>query len=173
MSEIWFYLTLKKIKWLFAYFIILIFIGIPIIIFSLIYDESNCFITLTIAEVALIGGMATAVTGCSIFYLRKLYKCSINKEMSSPINEEQKYRELGIFVYYALRPLFSIVFSLLIHIILRSSAHIITVKGTQLDEGFVFTSMFLSFFGGFAAGDVITYIEEKSKELVATAFNGR
>jgi len=170
MSEIWFFLKKEKIKWLFFFYIILIFIGIPAIIFSLTFNDINYNTRVSIVELGLIGGAGSALTGCCIFYLRKLYKASINKEMSVPITEEQEYRQMGIFAYYALRPLFSIVFSLLIHIILRSSAHVITVKGTQLDDGFVYLSMFLSFFAGFASGDVITYIEEKSKDLVNAAF---
>jgi len=171
MSQEWFFLSRRKIKWLFSYYIVLNIISIPTIIFALIYNKHDYVLELSVVEVALIGGIGTAITGCSIFYLRKLYKACINKEMNVPISDDEKNRELGIFAYFFLRPIFAIVFSILIDIVLRSSVDVITVKDAQLDEGFVYLSMFLSFFAGFAAGDVITYVEAKSKELITSAFN--
>ena len=125
---------------------------------------------MSISLISIIGGFGTALIGSSIFYLRKLYKSSINNEISSPTNEDEKIKELGARTYYYLRPLFAIGFSILIHIALKSSVHIITVKETRLDEGFIYLTMFLSFFAGFAAGDLITYIEGKSVEWVTNTF---
>lgn len=139
-------------------------------LFALLQESMQIPFVMTISVISVIGGFGTALIGSSTFYLRKIYKASINKEMKSPTNEDEKVRELGIFAYYYLRPLFAIGFSILIHIALKSSVHIITVKETRLDEGFVYLTLFSSFFAGFAAGDLITYIEEKSVEWVTKTF---
>ena len=86
--------------------------------------------------------------------------------MSIPVNDDHEIREIGVYFYFFLRPLFALAFSILIHVALKSSVNIITVKETILDEGFIYLNMFLSFFAGFAAGDLLTYIEKISKELV-------
>lgn len=170
MQTNWFYLSKDKIKCLLTYFIFLNIVGLALTLFALIFESIKVPFTLAISEIAIIGGFGTALIGSSVFYMRKLYKSSINKEMEIPTTDEQKIRELGIFSYYLLRPLFALGFSLLIHITLKSSVHIITVKETMLDEGFIYLSMFLSFFSGFAAGDLITYIESKSEEWITKTF---
>lgn len=170
MQKEWLILSRQKIKWLIGYYIILFFFGIGLTIFSLLYENITLPFVMSISLISIIGGFGTALIGSSIFYLRKLYKACINKEMSSPTNEDEKLRELGVCAYYYLRPLFAIGFSILIHVALKSSVHIITVKETRLDEGFIYLTMFLSFFAGFAAGDLITYIEDKSVELVTKTF---
>ncbi len=170
MQTNWFFLSREKIKCLLTYFILLNVIGITLTLFALIYESVNLPFTLTVSIIAIIGGFGTALIGSSVFYMRKLYKSSINKEMEIPTTDKHKIRELGIFSYYLLRPLFALGFSLLIHITLKSSVHIITVKETRLDEGFLYLSMFLSFFSGFAAGDLITYIESKSEEWITKTF---
>jgi hypothetical protein len=170
MTKDWFILSRQKIKFLLGYYIILFIIGLILTLFALLQESIQMPFTMTISLISVIGGFGTALIGSSTFYLRKIYKASINKEMSSPTNEDERVRELGIFAYYFLRPLFAIGFSILIHIALKSSVHIITVKETRLDEGFIYLTLFLSFFAGFAAGDLITYIEEKSAEWVTKTF---
>ena len=170
MTKDWFILSRQKIKFLLGYYIILFIIGLILTLFALLQESIQMPFTMTISLISVIGGFGTALIGSSTFYLRKIYKASINKEMSSPTNEDERVRELGIFAYYFLRPLFAIGFSILIHIALKSSVHLITVKETRLDEGFIYLTLFLSFFAGFAAGDLITYIEEKSAEWVTKTF---
>lgn len=170
MAHDWYFLSLRKIKWLMAYYIVLIIIGLPGMILCLLHESFN-YDCLDIVELGLIGGAGSALTGCSIFYLRKLYKSCINQDMNNPNNELDKIRELGIYAYFFLRPLFAIIFSLLVHLILRSSVDVIAAPSTKLSEGFIYLSIFLSFFVGFAAGDVVTYIENKSKELGTSIFS--
>lgn len=171
MPKEWFRLSRKKIKFLFGYFIVLFFIGLGLTIVSLLYESISLPFELSISMVSITGGFGTALIGSSIFYLRKLYKASINNEMTTPANEDERIRELGIYTYYLLRPIFALGFSLLIHITLKSGVHIITVKETRLGENFIYLTMFLSFFAGFAAGDLITYIQAKSGEWVTKTFN--
>lgn len=170
MNKEWLRLSRRKIKFLIGYFLILFFIGLGLTISALIYEIIPTPFELTISLVSIIGGLGTALMGSSIFYLRKLYKSSINKEMTSPLDEDDRIRELGIYAYYYLRPVFALGFSIMIHIALKSSVHIIAVKETRLSENFIYLMMFLSFFAGFGAGDLLTFIEEKSREWVTKSF---
>lgn len=173
MTKEWFLLSRKKIKCLIWYYLILFFVGLALTLFSLLYESFSLPVELTISMISIIGGFGTALLGSSIFYLRKLYKASINKEMTTPTSEDEKIRELGVYTYYFLRPIFALGFSILIHIALKASVHIITVKETRLTEGFVYLMMFLSFFAGFAAGDLITYFESRGAEWVTKTFKNR
>jgi len=121
---------------------------------------------LNITLLSLIGGIGMALLGSTIFYLRKLYKSAINNILNAPKTENDEIKETGLYFYYFLRPIFSIVFAVLIHIGLKASVAIVTVKESNLDEGMIYLTMIISFFIGFASGDVITKLESISKEVV-------
>ncbi|RIV21255.1 hypothetical protein DYU11_17705 [Fibrisoma montanum] len=170
MNKDWFILSVEKISSLINYYIFLFFVGLVLSLTALLYESYfHCF-RVTISLASIVGGFGTALVGSSIFYLRKIYKASINKEMRQPSNEDEKIRELGMYTYFYARPMFAIGFSLLIHISLKSGVNIVTVKETQLEIGFIYLSMFLSFFAGFASGDILTYIETKSSEWATKTF---
>ena len=164
MEENYFILSRKKIKCLFWYFGILLIIGIALSVFSL--NHSEFYKELNITMVSIIGGIGTALMGATIFYMRKLYKSSISNVLTEPESDKQKINELGLFIYYLLRPLFAISFSIIFHIGLKASVSIVTVKETNLAEGMIYLTMIISFFIGFAAGDVISKLEDYSKDIV-------
>jgi len=164
----WNKLSMKKLKCLFIYFITIFVIGLITSIFSLLYETLK--IKLSITLVSIIGGFGCSLIGCSIFYLRKLYKQSINIKFESPETEEDLLREIGVYYYYFLRPFFALGFSILIHIVLKSSIKIVTLKEAILSSGFIYLSMFFSFFGGFACGDLLTYIESLKTKIVQNIF---
>ena len=97
--------------------------------------------------------------------MRKLYKSAINNSLTNPTNENEKTNETGLLFYYLLRPIFAIIFSILVHIGLKASVSIVTVKEADLDSGMIYLTMIISFFIGFAAGDVITKLEKISSEI--------
>ncbi len=165
MHKEWFKLSNKKLKHLFRYYIVLFLIGIVISVLSLLFETIN--INWTVTGVALLGGCGCALIGSTIFYLRKLYKSCINIEFSEPIDDDDSKKEIGVYYYYYLRPYFSIGFSIFIHVTLKASVAIISVKESVLSNGFIYLVMFFSFFGGFASGDLLTLIEAKSKDVVS------
>lgn len=166
-----FILSKIKTRNLIVYYFILLVIGIIISSFALLHESIKWTNQLTISTIAILGGFGSALLGSTIFYLRKLYKASLNNELSNPQNEADYFKQLGIFSYYFFRPVFSLVFSLLIHIVLKSSVHIVTVNETKLGEGFIYLLMFLSFFGGFASGDLLDFIDLKRKTWITKPFN--
>ncbi len=164
MEENYFILSRKKIKCLFWYFVLLLLLGIGFSIIGLKHD--HFFKEFSITSKSLIGGIGTALMGATIFYLRKLYKSSIKNILSEPSDDDDKTKELGLFAYYLLRPLFAMVFSVVFHIGLKASVSFVTVTETNLSEGMIYLTMIVSFFLGFAAGDLINKIEDYSKEIV-------
>ncbi len=157
-------LSIKKTQILFWYFGILLIIGIGLTILSLNY---NLFIKeLSITMVSIIGGTGTALTGATTFYLRKLYKSSIKNILIKPEDNKDKVKELGFFLYYLLRPIFAINFSIVFQIALKSSVSIVTAKEANLTEGMIYLTMITSFFIGFSTGEVISKLENYSKDII-------
>ena len=162
MEDTYFKLSRRKIKVLFVYFSFLLLIGLISSLFALNYE---LFCKLNITIVSLIGGIATSLMGSTVFYMRKLYKSAITSIVTAPSTEDDKTKETGLFFYYLFRPVFAITFSILIHIALKASVAIITVKESNLDSGMIYLTMLLSFFIGFSAGDVLHKLEKASKEI--------
>jgi len=162
-------LSKKKIRFLVAYYIFLLLIGILISVIALLYESIKIDEKiLNVSAAAIVGGIGSSLIGSSVFYLRKIYKSCINFLIKEPSdNEEDSKHDLGLFLYYFLRPFFSIAFSVFIHISLKASVSIITVKESRMDEGFIYLVMFLSFFGGFASGDLLTVFEQKGSEIAS------
>lgn len=169
MKKDFFKLSKKNIKFLFIYFSILLFIGIVLSIMVLNYEDLNW--QLSITSFSIIGGIGTALTGSTIFYLRKLYKSSIKGLLTKPQSEQDNINEIGLFIYYLLRPIFAICFSLLIHICLKANVSIVSIKSTEFEPGLIYLTMLLSFIMGFASGDVITKLELVSKDISEKALD--
>ena len=122
---------------------------------------------------ALIGSFGITLVGSAIFYSRKLYKHSIKSEISVPLSDVDKVKQTGIFMYFFLRPIFALCFSFLIILGFKVSIIIISVKDETLNPGFIYLSMFLSFFAGFSAGDLLSSLEEFGKRRMQSFFEGR
>lgn len=156
----WYKLSDKQFWSLIIYYAILLVIGLIICYNVLLYE--TLYTNSPLTKVALWGGIGTSVIGCTIFYLRKLYKAAINNRFMAPIDTLEKTRSYGVFLYYFLRPLFAVCFAFLIHISIKSSVAIITVEEPVLDKGFVYLILFVSFFAGFGSGDILTILEKKT-----------
>ncbi len=170
MERTWNTISIRSIRILIIYFVILLITGLVLSTLALLSDELSPIKDLTILAVSWIGGIGMAFIGSSIFYLRKLYKSCLGKEITEPKMQGDKFKELGIVTYFALRPAFALCFSILINIALQASVAIITAKGTLLDKGFIHLNMIMTFLGGFAAGDLIEYFESKSAGIVKGLF---
>jgi hypothetical protein len=169
MEKSIFILSRKKLKILFVYFLFLILIGFIFTVFSLCNEIIPCIKSITLYS--LVGGIGTSLLGSSIFYLRKLYKSAIQSIISSPETEIHKLNETGLYIYYLLRPIFAVTFSVIVHIGFKASVSIVSVKEANLDTGLIYVTMIISFFVGFAAGDVITKLENISKEITDKAID--
>lgn len=173
MRQDFFKLSKKEIKGLMIYYFIILIISIVIIIPSILFEsiKHQLSFEISISAISIIGGIGTALCGSAIFYLRKLYKSSININSEGSFTNIEQISGMGYYAYFFLRPWFAIVFSILIHIVLKSGIHVITLPETQLSEGFIYLSLILSFFAGFSAGDAITLLESRGKDFIEKAFN--
>jgi hypothetical protein len=162
-KNIWFRLSRKSIQSLKAYYYIVFAIGVLGLGTFFFFILSSDYIT--VLQKSLIASIFIALTGSTVFYHRKLYKACINLDFVLPTTEEDLIRENGIKTYFILRPLFSIIFAILFNIILIGGIKVSTEQ-FQLKDGFIYTSMFFSFFAGFSSGDIIDKLEEKGANIV-------
>jgi hypothetical protein len=108
--------------------------------------------------------------GSSIFYIRKLYKACINLDIVEPSSNEDNIRQIGIIFYYTLRPIFSIGLGVLLFLSFKIGVSAM-VKSPELNDGFVYSCMFFSFFMGYSSGDVIDKLEKVGKNIVKKSFD--
>jgi hypothetical protein len=108
--------------------------------------------------------------GSAIFYLRKLYKAAISGRLRLDEANESSIVRLGTAVYYFARPLFAVAFSLLVVVGVLAGYFAVSSQGQELQEGFVFVTMFLSFFAGFSAGAFIRRLEASSDIFLSQIF---
>lgn len=167
----WFKLSRCKVMTLSAYFLLLIIMSMCIIL-SLFIVELNIYYNVSTLTQSIIGSMSTAALGGSIYYFRKVYKACINLDLSFPESDYDKIREMGVFLYFFLRPLYAICFSVIMIIFLKSGMSFM-VEETKLNDRFIYISMLLSFFVGYSAGDLIDTLERKGKEIVESITNKR
>jgi hypothetical protein len=117
----------------------------------------------------LLACMSFCLLGCSIYYIRKLYKSCINLDIQSPITDEDKIRENGVLFYFLLRPIFSIGFGVLLFLTFKIGLNSV-IQQYSLGDGFVYACMFFSFFIGYNAGDVVDHFEVIGTKIVTDVF---
>lgn len=136
----------------------------------LVFFKDEMIKTFKIEQVSILGCITFSLLGSSIFYIRKLYKSCINLDVVEPETNEDKIREVGVIFYYLLRPIFSIGLAFLLYISLKIGVNAMT-KNSILEDGFVYTCMFFSFFIGYSSGDVIDKLEKVGKNIVEKSFD--
>jgi hypothetical protein len=170
MEDVWFRLNKKAVVFLFAYLFLLLMVGI-FTSFTILWNESNSLEYFPVMTNAILGSIGFSLVGCCIFYIRKLYKACINKDVKVPEKADEQVQEIGVFMYFFMRPIYAIVFSLLVIISIKESVLIMVVQGPVLAHEFIYFSMILSFFAGFSAGDVVTILTKVGGEKISKIFN--
>ncbi|UZW13174.1 hypothetical protein OSC52_15155 [Clostridium pasteurianum] len=173
---------------LFIYFFIILILGLSITVFSLfislntefsyipqiLSNNFNISKGLNIYSLALIGSIGSSLLGNSIYYIRKLYKFSIGKKFILEITTlNDKVENFGTLVYFISRPFFSISFSLLILIGIKSGMFILTGKSDSLNSNIVDVMMFINYFTGFSTGKFLKSLESKSDKIIDSLFNDK
>ena len=144
-------------------------LGLSVLI---LLHEYTIFCEYPVLLKAIIGSFGITLVGSSIFYSRKLYKHSIKPTLSSPSSDAERIQRTGIFMYFLLRPFFALCFSFLIILGFKVSILIISVKDETLNNGFIYLTMFTSFFAGYSAGDILAILEEMGKRKMKKYFDG-
>lgn len=121
-----------------------------------------------ITFLSVLGAASSSLVGCTVFYIRKLYKACINEVIVE--TSKSRLQSLGTALYFIFRPVFSVAFSLLVVLLLKLSVSFVDVTEANLNKNFVLLSLLLGFFAGFGSGDVLTFLETRAKKIVPEAF---
>ncbi len=119
---------------------------------------------LSIFKQALLGSASMALAAASAAYIRKLYKLCFNFSSEQDGDDQLFLKRLGTIVYFIVRPLFSILFAILVVAGIRSGIILSSSSGLKLDEGFIYLTMVSSFYVGFLSGDFIKKLESKGQK---------
>lgn len=165
----WFKLNKKSRVFLFSFLSILLILSI-ISAGIIVYFKNETIELLGIEKVSIIGCIIFPLLGSSIFYIRKLYKACINLDIVEPNGNEDNIRQSGIIFYFILRPIFSVALGLLLFLSFKIGVSAM-VKSPELNDGFVYSCMFFSFFIGYSSGDVIDKLEKVGKNIVKKSFD--
>ncbi|WP_289128276.1 hypothetical protein [uncultured Clostridium sp.] len=171
-------ITSRGIRILLFYFpsllILSIFLTIRIILLNngIILDssvnETNSIFSNQIAF-ALIGSISTNLMACSIFYIRKIYKIFLSSSFT--VQNKGSLKTLGTILYFMIRPIFSVCFTLLLIIGLKAGLINIFQNDNTISSSFTDVCMFISFFIGFSSGKFLKSIEKKSETMAESLLN--
>jgi amino acid transporter len=100
--------------------------------------------------------MGAAALASALFYTRKLYKDTLNRECSEA---PEHTTQIAAFVYYLARPAFGVFFAMLVVVSSAAFIHATTVNDTLLSVGFVLFCALLSAYGAAITGRVVRHIE--------------
>ncbi|KEH91697.1 hypothetical protein Z962_p0074 (plasmid) [Clostridium botulinum C/D str. BKT12695] len=173
--------TLFGVGLLFAYFSIVSIIGFIITLYvsitnnignsslPFLCNSNEALGKLNQYNLALVGSIGTTLLGCSIYYIKKLYKLSLSGNfLMNILTNNDKLENWGTMLYFMFRPIFSISFTILM--ILGIKGGMITVAGKSIEVNSSFTdlTMFLAYFIGFSTGKFLSTLEKKSDKIIDT-----
>ena len=150
---------------LFVYYFLVFIIGNIISLVILMPKLMLCQ-EIQILESAVIGSVGMSLLGSSIFYIRKLYKSCIISDFILDVSTDKFLIRLGTIVYYLARPLFAVGFSILVVTGLLSGLKIVSNEDIELNQNFVYMTMFLSFYVGFLTGRFVKNLENSGNRIL-------
>ncbi|WP_290459763.1 hypothetical protein [Romboutsia ilealis] len=170
----------KGLIGLYIYYTILTVLGIFLFFFVTIvnnlgYDPFKLFSafispnvsgdsTINFYNLAFIGSISSSLLGSSVSYIRKIYKMSLGNHFS---NSQASYSEnFGSMLYFIYRPIFAIIFSLIIFLAIKIGIIPILNIDSQISSSTVDICMFISFFVGLNAGKLLNVLEKGGNKLV-------
>lgn len=108
-------------------------------------------------ELAIIGSCSISCMGCSVFYLRKIYKSILNGYILE--DSSAGLKAVASLTYYIARPFFAMTFALLVVIVTRAGAAVSGSESEPESLNFVQSVMIVSFFVGFLSGRFLRTLE--------------
>ena len=138
------------------------------IICSSLANETNTTFSNQISF-ALIGSISTNLMACSIFYIRKIYKIFLSSSFT--VQNQGSLKTKGTILYFMIRPIFSVCFTLLLIIGLKAGLINIFQNDNTISSSFTDVCMFISFFIGFSSGKFLESIEKKSQTIAESLLN--
>lgn len=155
------------LKWYMLIILVIIYFGFLIAGF-LVLVYVLCFYTADdkIMMWTVISSMGSSACMCSVQYIKKLYKACIYGRINI-IGQNRDLKVIGNFVYFLARPLFSIVFAVvLIFAIKAGFISIFEVENFECNDRFLYICTVISGGIGFSVGKVLDYLEKMSIENI-------
>lgn len=162
----WMVLSNKQLVFFLVYDILFLVISTGLLIHGIIYVYSN---EINIFTNAIINSIYSSLMGSTIYYIRKIYKASIQEKINQP-NESNKNRQIGTFIYFMVRPIFSVCFGLVIIVGINAGLLAISVESQSFNANYIFICCFITFYTGFSSGKFIKYLEMKSTIFIKNIF---
>lgn len=160
-------LSKRMIISLFIYYFILIVIGALTVIRNIcnIYTTDNNSTTNWI-KISFVCSISISLALCSVQYTKRLYKACITKRI---ISTTQKEEYIGNMAYFLFRPLFSIVFVVVMIVCLLSGMYTVTgVLDYILNDKFIYLSMIISSFIGYSIGNLMDNFQKISDKKITS-----
>ncbi|MBZ0193242.1 MAG: hypothetical protein K8F34_16340 [Candidatus Kuenenia stuttgartiensis] len=166
-GKYWIALSEKALLRIFIYYCFILIAGLVGSVWA-IYDNHCSGNKYDKIIIAIAGSLSMAAVGSAIFYTRKIYKASIQERITKPV--DNNIRNFGTIIYFIIRPIFSLVLSILVVVGINAGMLSMTDQDLKLSEGFVNICMFISFFCGFSSGKMIQSLEKKGTHLITSLF---
>ncbi|CEP43375.1 hypothetical protein [Paraclostridium sordellii] len=171
---------------LYTYFTLLAFTGIfgtcsVILINQFKYDQFKIFSSfiinstdnsLNLYNLAFIGSISSAICGSCVAYIKKLYVLSLGGKFDSEISSKEDYIvNYGTILYFIYRPIFSIIFSIIMFLAIKIGILPILNNLSKISDSIVDIFIIFSFFIGFGTGSVLESLEKIYDPIVTKAAN--
>ena len=155
------YITKNWVVIIFIYYLVIFLASAICTGYVLFYGSA---LDLDVFKQALVGSASIALASACAAYIRKLYKLCFNFTSDQDQDDQLFLKRFGTIVYFIIRPLFSILFSVLVVAGIRSGIILSTSSELELEEGFIYITMVSSFYVGFLSGDFIKKLESKGQK---------
>jgi len=118
--------------------------------------------------------IAITLVGNSLYYLRKLYKNQINNHFALPSEEAFcSQRERGAILYYALRPFFACVLSIVLFYLISAELVFVTDSMPTHPDKFGIFVITLAFFVGFSTGKMLEKVLSIANNAIDRISDGK
>ncbi len=107
-------------------------------------------------------GLGTAMLANALFYIRKLYK-DLFAQLDGP---KSAAASLATLMYFCIRPIFAILFALIIVVSSAAFVHSVTTHESALSVGFVFFSILSSGLAAIVTGRTLKHFEKIAAQSI-------
>lgn len=131
---------------------------------SILVSSSNENHGLNLHNLAFIGSISSSLLGASVSYIKKIYQMSIGNlfNITKVLNNES----FGSLLYFIYRPIFAIIFSLVIFSAIKIGIIPIISSNSEITSNTVDFCMLISFFIGLNAGKLLNILENSGNKIV-------
>ena len=146
----------NNIKWIFSYYIAIVACAVVVLLLLIKRIDINDYTLLQHCIFCILTGLS----GSSMAYFRKLYKdCFLPGKIE--ICEKHSKETTATIFYYISRPIFSILFSIIVVLIFKAQLDIL-ISGTFVvdNQNIIFVSAIVSFYVGFKTGKFINFVDK-------------